>query len=232
MSVIIQAGDSISKIYMDNLNSQTKRKPEPRVSQTHKIPNVGRPGSKRYQRFLNKVYLLQHQHEVTDEDINVFLPSCSSFSFLVSTPYNQKQKEGREKWEPFVNVTEEREREMIVDILPKSDYDQNEIVSAERSWSLIDKRIRQILKSNTQHPFLLDLENEIIEFVASIQSDSIVYHFEEPFHRMICHGICSFYSIQSSSIDKNQQRTTIIRKTTKTVIPGITLSNFLKRFCD
>jgi len=83
-----------------------------------RLEKVGKPGSKRFQRFVNKTYLYQHEWDLQPEDFEIAKKSPSPFSLL----FDEKIKQ---LWEPFIDITEE-EQEKLLQKLSSTSFRQEE----------------------------------------------------------------------------------------------------------
>lgn len=187
---------------------------------------VGRPGSKRFQRHMNKSFLLE-QTEVSREDFYVFPKTRSIFGELMN------DSEKLSQWENFIEVTEDQQEALLVslsadvsDFLEK-EHSQDEVTS-ELQFSKIDKKLRKLLKVHLESKILSDLDAQMYEYVNNGNFETLIYSFNEPFHRMICHGVCQFYALHSHSKDVAEERVVVVSKTKRTRFPKQTLSEHLK----
>jgi len=210
-----------------------------------RISRIGRPGSRRYQRFLNNEYLIEQQWDLELEDFQVVRFGGTPFTPLFA-------EHNRKIWEPFIDVTEEEEQWMLrqLDGKPTEQGDelgdwiviekQTEIcledfeeptVHASTSMGRIQRNIRNFIRKNPDSPFLLAMDKEISDYVEHGR-ESLTYLFENAFQRMICHGICQYYALISRSEDQpDGTRLTTVSKPKKGVFStSHTLSEYLQTF--
>jgi len=190
-----------------------------------RFEDVGKMGSKRYQRFLNKTFLIDQERQLDAADFNIFVHCCTPFTQLWQEPKKLQV------WEPFIDVTEERQEELLVSLsVDISNYLQNMTEeSASASFKIIDRKIRKLLKRHLRSEFLMALDDEILGYIRLDDYNTLVYSFSDPYHRMICHGICQFYSLQSRSKNSKGDRVVVVSKTQHTSIPNQTLSQHLQK---
>jgi len=215
-----QAGFSIAS---QSVTPKRNNRP-PVTTAPPKSSRIGRPGSKRYQRYFNKAYLLQHSDNVTDEDIQIYVTTRSHFSMLIECGNDQI-------WESFVDFTEESQEELLSSLSAGMEQYRQKIGSegASKSFRSIDKKIRKIIRSRVDIEYLFSMDQEITDFIKRDIEESS-YAIPEPSRRMICHGICQFYSLGSNSKDTHKgERVVFVRKTERSTIPGETLSRYLQR---
>jgi len=191
---------------------------------------IGRPGSKRYQRWFNGNFLSEQADTLkTRLDFQV-VEDTSLFRCLFVNA------DSAQLWEPFCEVTEDEQDEMLIQLgyYPKPTNDgistlPHRLCSAQTSFKKIDKRIRAIFDRNFDCDLLQKLDQEIIAYVHRNDSRKRVYVFKQPFHRLICHGVAQFYSLRASSQDTSQgQRELVISKPPRVILPSKTLCEYLK----
>eukprot|EP01118_Nematostelium_gracile_P014046 TRINITY_DN53_c0_g1_i1.p1 TRINITY_DN53_c0_g1~~TRINITY_DN53_c0_g1_i1.p1 ORF type:complete len:295 (+),score=74.96 TRINITY_DN53_c0_g1_i1:191-1075(+) len=250
--------------------------------------NTGRPGSRRYQRFLNKSFLQEQIWDLQVEDFSIKVPtSLSPFTCLFESANNM------ERWSPFVEVTEEiqcqllsglRRKRMRTDqiqlesktevfikteietgsaefddfVMVDSEFDDFEEIGgstvhikmepdqfmpqlvevqkeiqlqpAPRLFQNIEKRIRRVIQKDFTNPILVSLENQIIEFIESNSKQSLNIKLEDSFHRMICYGICQFYSLKTKSLQG--KNIVVVNKPKRVIYPSVSLAEFLATYSE
>jgi len=230
------------------------RKPIDRASST-RLHYIGRPGSRRYQRYLNRSYLLEKESNIISEDLLVFNPTITPLSKLLLDPENRKE------WEPFRSVSEEKQEQLLQSLKINSSHNSEgsqfelsskRVESASERFRSIDRKCRKILKKTTitDYEFFYDLEQEITQFIKNDCNNTddhhLLYSFDCTYHRMICHGICQYYKLDARSKnnrapadctsnnnsnnndDDNVNRIVVIKKKETTNIPNETLSGHLQ----
>jgi len=205
---------------------------------------IGRPGSKRYQRFINKEYLTEQQWDLELEDFQVVR--------FGGTPFTPLFEEHNSRiWAPFVDVTEEEEQWLIRQLCEGKSLEERsdelgdwimveeedllvddfveQVVHASTSILRIQKNIRQYVRQNPDFPFLNEMDKAITDYIEN-GSGSLTYSFETSFHRMICHGICQYYSLHSRSEDSEDGiRVMVISKPRKGIsLPSHRLTEYLQ----
>lgn len=234
-----EAGEFIRKT--DAPLSQTPlRRPIDRASST-RMHYVGRPGSRRYQRFVNKAYLLQNENAIKiPEDLLVY--SIDTSNHPISRVVLDANS--RKKWEPFVNITEEKQERLIRNLTHRPDHDHHydhhrSNISAYESFIQIESKIRKVLLTLIDDEFFFNLDKEISDYVndadnnnnnSSSRKTSLVYNLDDPYQRMITYGICQYYKLNYIKQEgkRDDDRTFVnISKKKGTVIPTITLSRYL-----
>lgn len=216
----LQVGD-YSSVISDSIQtnyvySRRRRFVPPVRDSQSRVNRIGKPGSKRYQRFVNKEYLMQQQWDLEMEDFQ-----CVRFGL---TPFSPLFEEHNKRiWEPFLDITEEEEQMMLKQlkerkllsleqkdefgdwVMVDNEEDFEDLleprVDASISILKIQKNIRKFIKKNPDSSLLFNLDKEIFEYVESTET-SLTYTFESSYQRMMCHGVCQYYSLCSRSEDQ------------------------------
>jgi len=207
------------------------------------LTNLGRPGSKRYQRYLNKSFLQEQQWDLQPEDWEIVNFSYSPFTVL----FDERHKK---KWDPFVDITEEEQEQLLVELTcskldeEKEDefgdfvFIEPEVKHEEVKISMppvefhfykVDKKIRKFIRKNPDNSLVRSLDEEIVNYIQLATYQPKIFTFMESFQRMICHGICQFYLLNSKSEVTGSGKRVIVKKPKKEVgLPSMTLSKFLE----
>jgi len=193
----------------------------------------GRPGSKRFQRYMNRSFLLEQSNEVEFDDFSIVMTSKTAFTDL------HQNSETLRQWEEFIEVTEEKQQQLLVGLsIDVSNYVQQKItqrqeflknMSAVERFNAIDRKLRRVLQIYGNSQILAELDSELLQYIATGEFGSLMYTFSEPYQRMLCHGIiCQFYALNSQSQDMaSGKRTVIVSRTKETRVPVITLTQYL-----
>jgi len=159
------------------------------------------------------------------------MESTSPFSILF-------EESNRKKWDPFVEVTEEKQEKLLISIeittrqkdKCASKKEQDHLVSPDHSFTKVDKKIRKLLRKYEGTEFLNGLDHDIVDYISVSDIQAKVYHFSDSFHRLLCHGVCQFYSLQSKSEiypNKADAKKVIVTKSKTLLLPNKTLSQYL-----
>jgi len=190
---------------------------------------IGRPGSKRYQRWFNGNFLSEQACDLESNADYRLVEDTSLFRHLF-------EAENGELWAPFCDVTEDQQEELFMSIgyYPKEKTNVGtalppRLCSPAISFKKIDKTIRGIFDRNFNEELLLQLDQEMITYVQKTDSTKRVYIFKETFHRLMCRGVAQFYSLKASSQDSSGgQRELVISKPPRIILPSKTLCQYLK----
>ncbi|KAH6818856.1 R3H domain protein [Perilla frutescens var. hirtella] len=144
------------------------------------------------------------------------------------------------EWDNFRNIDMDKEASMIETLdeeksSKRRDGQDAEKVAVLTAWHRVDGRTREALR----RCYLTDLVSGYEECVRSFVKDSgnkdvLVLHVQDPFHRLLLHGVCEFYNLVSTTSTQSKggesMKTTRIKKkqSKATELPNMTLCNFLK----
>ena len=115
----------------------------------------------------------------------------------------------------------------------KNHVDSDELI-ALNAWHRIDRQTREAIKRNFL-PDLLDIyEDRIRAFIEDASGkDVLVLNVQDPFQRLLLHGVCEFYNVSSTTTttmrDGKLWKTTTIKRRPGTGAPSrLTLVSFLR----
>ncbi|KAF7818303.1 R3H domain-containing protein 4 [Senna tora] len=143
------------------------------------------------------------------------------------------------EWDRFRNIDMDKEVNIIHALessLTKKkghiDADKMEVLNA---WRRVDSRTREALRRSFLSELIDGYEECIRTFIAeSTDGDVLKLRIQDPFHRLLLHGVCEFYNLASETVTEGNgmesSKMTMIRKKKKgsPVVPSITLTHFLK----
>ena len=111
---------------------------------------------------------------------------------------------------------------------------------ASECFQNVNRRIRHLLRKNKSRipiGLIQYMEDQIVEYFTKSRKQQfgdadevcIVWVLPSSFDRLLAHGLCQFYSLESESADVNGRRQTHVRRGTDGfVMPSETLSRYLK----
>lgn len=111
-------------------------------------------------------------------------------------------------WEPFRNnVDMDKEEHMLKSLIkerPKKDESNiTGSMAAMKAWHTVDRRAREALRRNSHLPLVEAFEERILEYVKSAEAGQVLtLEVQDPFHRLVLHGICEFYGLASNTVSK------------------------------
>ncbi|CAN1196246.1 hypothetical protein LINPERHAP2_LOCUS43468 [Linum perenne] len=145
------------------------------------------------------------------------------------------------EWEKFRNIDMDKQVNLLETFDKSSSRRKGSVdadkMSALNAWRRIDASTREALRRS----FLTDLidgyEVCIRAFIQEdINGEVLTIRVQDPFHRLLLHGVCEFYNLESVTQSEQtkggqQLKMTKINRKKKRVadeLPNITLSGFLK----
>lgn len=143
------------------------------------------------------------------------------------------------EWDKFRNIDMDKEAGMI-EALKSSPSKRRGRIGAERlavlnAWHRVDCRTRDALRRSFLSELIESYEECIRAFIKeSGDEDVLELHVQDPFHRLLLHGVCEFYNLVSVTVaqpNEGSLKMTRIKRRKKVgsaEIPSITLSHFLK----
>jgi len=190
---------------------------------------IGKPGSRRYRQWENEFFLIRNLSETeseyesgfSDDWDESFAPSYGPFAVVF-------EDDNREVWEPFVDITEERQQILLT----LSDYDSSQEedidLSPSEIFSLLRKRSQRTLKRHKHSAFLQRIDDIVLAFMNCLVYDDqfeflrpgfgedgaacLVFAFPEKFQRHLLHALCEFYNLVSYSVDTSEERVTVVQR--------------------
>ncbi|KAH7517195.1 hypothetical protein FEM48_Zijuj09G0036800 [Ziziphus jujuba var. spinosa] len=197
---------------------------------------TGKVSNRRSRRWLNDRLLMELVPRLNGEEIRgLFAPP----PWGDDVPPSAFSMTNVGEWDKFRNIDMDREAN-IIDALKGSsvkrkgrvDSDKMEVLSA---WRRIDSRTREALRRSFLSELIEGYEECIRTFITETgDMDVLVLRVQDPFHRLLLHGVCEFYDLVSVTVTQSEgieslKVTRIKRKKRGCVkIPNITLSHFLK----
>ncbi|CAL2280897.1 unnamed protein product [Prunus armeniaca] len=143
------------------------------------------------------------------------------------------------EWDTFRNIDMDKQANIIgSSISPCAknkgpvDADKMAVLNA---WRRIDSRTRQALRRSVVSELIECYEERIRAFVRETEDgDGLILQVQDPFRRLLLHGVCEFYNLVSVTVTESENGeaikvTKITKKKGRSIeLPNITLSHFLK----
>ncbi|XP_058082654.1 uncharacterized protein LOC131230727 isoform X3 [Magnolia sinica] len=121
----------------------------------------------------------------------------------------------------------------------RKDHVETDRMVALNAWHRVDCRTREALRRNFLSELVVGFEECIRAFIKeSGDGDVLVLHVQDPFHRLLLHGVCEFYDLVSVTVTGSKEakplKMTRIKKKKSGCreIPNMTLTCFLKMAKD
>ncbi|XP_022727468.1 uncharacterized protein LOC111283278 isoform X2 [Durio zibethinus] len=143
------------------------------------------------------------------------------------------------EWDKFRNIDMDKEANIIGVInnssTKKKFHADGDKMAVLNAWQRIDCRTREALRRSFLSELIAGYEDSIRTFIKeSGDGDDLSLQVQDPFHRLLLHGVCEFYNLISVTVtqtkDAESLKVTRIKKKKTGVVdlPNITLSHFLK----
>ncbi|XP_074304709.1 uncharacterized protein LOC141639511 [Silene latifolia] len=143
------------------------------------------------------------------------------------------------EWDKFRTIDMDKEANILKSVRHSSqkrkshvDSDKTAVIDA---WHRIDCRTREALRRSFLPDLIEGYEKCIRTFIEDEKdSDFLVLQVQDPFHRLLLHGVCEFYNLvsvtETQSRGPGMVKTTKIKKkkSAKVELPKFMLSHFLK----
>ncbi|XP_008790970.2 R3H domain-containing protein 4 [Phoenix dactylifera] len=201
---------------------------------------AGKVSNRRSRRWLNDRLLIELVPRLNVEEIRgLFAPP----PWGDSTPLSAFCMTNVGEWDAFRNVDMDVEANMI-QALEKSStkrkgHVDNDKKIALNAWHRVDCRTREALRRNFLSELVESYEEHVRAFIKdSGDGDVLVLHVQDPFHRLLLHGVCEFYNLISVTVSTApgamRWKMTKIKKKlgSQEIPPNITLVQFLKMAKD
>jgi len=143
------------------------------------------------------------------------------------------------EWDKFRNIDMDKEAN-IIDASKGSSSKRTGRVDPDKmavlnAWHRVNCQTREAIRRS----FLLELIEGYEECIRAFITDSgdgdvLVLQVQDPFHRLLLHGVCEFYNLVSVTVSesKNSETLKMTRITTKkkgaAELPNITMTQFLR----
>ncbi|AQK91978.1 hypothetical protein ZEAMMB73_Zm00001d009482 [Zea mays] len=115
----------------------------------------------------------------------------------------------------------------------RTHVDEDELI-ALNAWRRIGRQTREAIKKKFLPDLLQIYEEQVRAFIEGTgDSDVLVLNVQDPFQRLLLHGVCEFYNVTSMTTSsvrdgKPWKSTTIKKRHVTGLPPRITLVSFLR----
>ncbi|XP_020101893.1 uncharacterized protein LOC109719550 [Ananas comosus] len=197
---------------------------------------AGKVSNRRSRRWVNDRLLIELVPRLNVEEIRgLFAPppwgENTSVSAFCMTNIGE--------WDAFRNTDMDVEARMIKNMerssTKRKDHVDSDKMIALSAWHRVDCRTRQALRRNFLSDLIEGYEERVRAFIRDGgDKDVLMLHVQDPFHRLLLHGVCEFYNLISITVttlrDGKLWKTTRIKKKAGSpeMPPNITLVQFLK----
>lgn len=142
------------------------------------------------------------------------------------------------EWEAFRTIDMDAEERLMQQMKRSSEKQRTHVAEDElialNAWRRIDRQTREAIKRNFLPDLLEIYEERVRAFIEDTSdNDVLVLNVQDPFQRLLLHGVCEFYNVTSTTTssvrDMKPWKSTTIKKRQGTGIPSrITLVSFLR----
>ncbi|KAJ6744043.1 R3H DOMAIN-CONTAINING PROTEIN 4 [Salix purpurea] len=196
---------------------------------------AGKVSNRRSRRWLNDRLLMELVPRLDAEEIRgLFAPP----PWGDDVPLSPFCMTNMGEWDNFRTIDMDKQAN-IIDRLNRRSAKKQGHVDADKmavlnAWRRIDCRTRDALRRSFLVELIESYEACIRVFIQEGGDEVLSFRVQDPFHRLLLHGICEFYNLASvtetESKDGGSLKMTKIKKKKMAAVelPNITLSNFLK----
>ncbi|XP_038684234.1 uncharacterized protein LOC119984391 isoform X3 [Tripterygium wilfordii] len=143
------------------------------------------------------------------------------------------------EWDKFRNIDMDKEANLI-DALNCSSTKRKAHVDPDKmavlnAWRRVNCQTREALRRSFLSELIMGYEESVRSFIQeSGDGDILVLRVQDPFHRLLLHGVCEFYDLVSTTVTESKEThsakmTRIKKKKSGSVyLPKLTLNHFLK----
>ncbi|XP_006662730.1 uncharacterized protein LOC102717655 [Oryza brachyantha] len=142
------------------------------------------------------------------------------------------------EWDAFRSIDMDVEARLMQQMKQSSTKQKNHVdrdeLIALNAWHRIDRQTREAIKRHFLPDLLEIYEGRIRAFIEDTSGkDVLVLDVQDPFQRLLLHGVCEFYNVSSTTTTTMREgklwKTTTIKKRSSTGAPSrITLVSFLR----
>ncbi|KAK4558442.1 hypothetical protein RGQ29_007977 [Quercus rubra] len=197
---------------------------------------TGPVSNRRSRRWLNDRLLMELVPRLNAEEIRgLFAPP----PFGDDVPLSPFCMTNVGEWDKFRNIDMDKEAN-IIDASERSSTKRKVRVDADKTtvlnaWHRVNCKTREALRRSFLSELVQGYEECIRAFIMdSGDRDALELRVQDPFHRLLLHGVCEFYNLVSVTVteskDAESPKMTRITKKKKGVaeLPNITLIHFLR----
>lgn len=190
-----------------------------------------KPGSRRYKRVMKNLELLATALSDSEgEDFEIEVEYTVEFRSPFSVIFDDEVF--RKKWDPFVEITEEEETNLLAMMDDKQAFRKGKMAAGESAnpincWKNLTKYAKEILLANAESPMIGVLDQMLIDFILTSEPQK-TYILTSHFQCLLCHCVAAFYSMKACTTKDNHTYYTTISRTKSTRLPTTLLTEFLE----
>ncbi|KAJ8748392.1 hypothetical protein K2173_003029 [Erythroxylum novogranatense] len=197
---------------------------------------TGKVSNRRSRRWINDRLLMELIPRLNAEEIRgLFSPP----PFGDDVPPSLFSMTNVREWEKFRSIDMDKQAN-IIDVLDnittkRRGHADTEKMAVLTAWRRIDIRTREALRRSFLTELIEGYEACIRTFIQeSRDEENLILRVQDPFHRLLLHGVCEFYNLVSVTVTESKgtelSKMTRIKKKRSgiTELLNITLTDFLK----
>ncbi|EXB39351.1 hypothetical protein L484_025046 [Morus notabilis] len=197
---------------------------------------AGKVSNRRSRRWLNDRLLMELVPRLNAEEIRGLFAPPPWGDDVPPSPFAMTN--GGE-WDKFRNIDMDREADIMGALrsspAKRKDHVDSNKMAVLNAWRRVDCRTREALRRSSLLELIEGYEECIRAYITdSGEEETLILRVQDPFHRLLLHGVCEFYNLASVTVkqseDAESSKTTRItkKKKSRVEIPSITLSHFLR----
>lgn len=164
----------------------------------------GLPGSRRYNRHQNKMELLDKALSDSESELEIEVDLVIAFKSPFKVLF--EDAECAQRWEPFLDITEEAQHRILTDLYPASSYDHTRHSAKKRGFPTdpaecfqqLNREEKYLLRRQTGNPVIEQIEKTLMHFVLSRTKTrlDLVFAPDQKIQRVLFHCCCVYYSLR------------------------------------
>ncbi|KAJ0808337.1 putative R3H domain-containing protein [Helianthus annuus] len=199
-----------------------------------------RVSNRRARRWINDRILLELVPRLTGDEIRGLFAPPPWGDEARPSPFSMTNVG---EWDKFRNIDMDKEAGVIEALKGFSSRKKSHVdadkMAALTAWHRVDHKTRDAFRRSFLPELVDGYEENIRAFVAEAGGEEVlVLRVQDPFHRLLLHGVCEFYNLVSTT--ESETKGTKVLKMTKIKkkkagddeLPTITLCQFLKMAKD
>ena len=222
---------------------------------------TGKPGTRRHQRWSNEMFLGYDWSDLSESEIEedifeIFQEIHERPHFSFTETFHQNSQTLEEFW-----YSAQWDDDVLATSANRTNhFSSQNFANPDARFRKIPRKSRVHLEKYSDSPFVKDLENELQNYVkflsepvdftgqmnrtyhssstsfkASWKDGALVIYFQDSLARLMAHGLCKYYALESQSWnDEDSLRATTIKLPSNNVplLPEISLRDYFATFQD
>ncbi|GKU86629.1 hypothetical protein SLEP1_g1131 [Rubroshorea leprosula] len=196
---------------------------------------AGKVTNRRTRRWLNDRLLMELVPQLNAEEIRGLFAPPPWGDAVPPSPFCMTNVG---EWDRFRNIDMDKEASIMRALnssAKKKFHVDGDKMAVLNAWRRIDCRTREALRRSFLSELIEGYEDCIRPFISESRDGEVLsLQVQDPFHRLLLHGVCEFYNLVSVTVteskDAGSLKVTRIKKkkSGEVDLPNITLAHFLK----